>query len=136
MRNNQNIPDKEFEDILKRSVLLEPASNMEDQIMKRIHAAGSKYAVNSGFSKWLPFMIYSILASIFAFFLFMPSISQNTSKINTTFNFNRFQIVDPELFNLGPSQPYLIMSIIVFAVAVWLIILFNLPKKDSIRKFV
>ena len=122
MRNNQNIPEKDIENILKKSVLLDPSMGMEDRIMKKIHTADSKYSVNSGFSKWLPFIVYSILAAIFTFFLFMPANSQNTSKINLTFNFNRFQMVDPEIFNLGPSQPYLIMSIIVFAVAVWLII--------------
>ena len=136
MRNKQNNPEKDLEDIFKKSYLLEPSADMEDRIMQKIHAAGSKYAVNSGINKWLPFMVYSILATIFVYFLFMPSNSQNTPKINTIFNLNRFQIIDPEIFNLGPIQPYLIMSIIVFAVAIWLIILFNLPKNNSIRKFV
>jgi len=134
MTNHRNIPKKEIEDILKKSVLLDPSADMEDRIMRKIQA-DMKHSTGFSFGKWIPIMVYSIIGAIFTYLLFMPSNSLSTSNINTTFNLNRFLVVDPELFNLGPSQPYLIMSVIVFAVAVWMIILFNLPKKDSVRKY-
>lgn len=134
MMNNRNIPDKEIEEILKKSVLQEPSKDLEDRIMQKIQAH-AKHASGFNFGKWITIMVYSIIGAIFAYFLFIPKTEQSGLSLNTNFNLNRFQVVDPELFNLGPSQPYLIMSIIVFAVAVWMIILFNLPKKDTIRKY-
>jgi hypothetical protein len=131
MNNNHNIPDKDFEDILKKSVLHEPSGDMEDRIMQKI-MADAKHSTGFSFGKWIAIMVYGILGSIFAYFLFLPETVRSSLNQNTSINLNRFQVVDPEIFNLGPSQPYLIMSIIVFAVAVWMIILFNLPKKDSV----
>jgi hypothetical protein len=134
MMNNRNIPEKEIEKILKKSVLQEPSNDLEDRIMRKIHA-NAKNAHSYNFGKWITLMVYSIIGVIFTYFLFMPKSGKSTSNLNESFNLIRFQVVDPELFNLSPSQPYLIMSIIVFAVAVWMIILFNLPKKDTIRKY-
>jgi hypothetical protein len=134
MKNKKNIPEKEIENILKRSVLLEPSKGMEDRIMKKIYA-DAKQATGFNLGKWITISVYSIIGTIFTYFLFMPKSGQSSFNLNTNINMNRFQIIHPDLFNLGPSQPYLIMSIIVFAVAVWMIILFNLPKKDTIRKY-
>lgn len=134
MMNNRNNPEKEIDDILKKSVLMEPSADLEDSIMQKIQAR-AKHVSGFNFGKWITIMVYSIIGAIFTYFLFIPKSEQSGLSLNTNLNLNRFQVVDPELFNLGPSQPYLIMSIIVFAVAVWMIILFNLPKKDTIKKY-
>jgi len=134
MMNNQNIPEKEIDDLLKKSVLQEPSKDLEDRIMHKIHA-DAKHASSYNIGKWITIMVYSIIGAIFTYFLFIPKNEQSGLRLNTNFNLDRFQVVDLELFNLSPSQPYLIMSIIVFAIAVWMIILFNLPKKDTIRKY-
>ena len=132
MMNDKNIPEKEIEDILKKSVLLEPSDGLEDRIMQKINAR-AKHATGFSFGKWITIMVYSIIGSIFTYFLFMPRNGQTTLNLNT--DLNRLQIIDPELFNMGPSQPYLIISIIIFAVAVWMIVLFNLPRKDAAGKY-
>lgn len=136
MRDLKNIPEKEIDDLIKRSVLLEPAGDLEDNIMNKIYASGKKYAVESPLIKWMPKIIFGLLASIFIFFLVAPVKFQFFSNINSTVNINKFRLADPGALDLGPSQPYLIMSVIVFAVAVWVIILFNLPKKESGKRFV
>ena len=136
MRDLQNIPEKEIDDLIKRSFLLEPEGNLEDNIMNRIYATGKKYAVQSPLIKWMPKIIFGLFASIFIFFLVAPVKFQFFSKINSSVDMNKFRLVDPVAFDLGPSQPYLIMSILVFAVAVWMIILFNLPKKESRKRFI
>jgi len=89
---------------------------------------------NKQSQKWLPKIIFGLLASIFIYFLLAPVKLPFYSEINSTVNLNKFRLIDPGVFDLGPSQPYLIMSILVFAVAIWMIILFNLPKKDSVKK--
>lgn len=136
MRDTQNIPEKDIEGLLKRSVLMEPAGDMEDNIMNKIYATGKKYAVQSPLMKWMPKIIIGLLASIFIYFMVAPVKFQFFSKMNSAIDMNRFRIVDPGIYDLGPSQPYLLMSILVFAVAVWMIILFNLPKKDSPNRFI
>jgi hypothetical protein len=84
----------------------------------------------------MPKIIIGLLASIFIYFMVVPVKFQFFSKMNSAIDMNRFRIVDPGIYDLGPSQPYLLMSILVFAVAVWMIILFNLPKKDSPNRFI
>ena len=129
--NNRNIPKKEIEDILKKSILLEPSGDMEDRVMQKINTH-VKYATRFNIGKWITIMVYAIIGSIFTYFLFMPETGQSTLNLNT--DLNRFQIIDPEFINIGPSQPYLIMSIVLFAVAVWMIVLFNLPRQNTVRK--
>ncbi len=136
MRDTQNIPEKDIEDLIKRSVLLEPKGDMEDNIMNRIYATGKKYAVQSPLTRWMPKIIIGLLASIFIYFMVAPVRFQFFSKMNTAIDMNRFRIVDPGIYDLSPSQPYLLMSILIFSVAVWMIILFNLPKKDSPDRFI
>ena len=131
MRDTKNIPEKDIEDLIKRSVLLEPAGDMEDNIMNKIHATGKKYTAQSPLIKWMPKIIFSLLAAIFIYFMVAPVKFQFFSKMNSAIDMNKFRLVDPEVYDLGPSQPYLLMSILIFAVAVWMIILFNLPKKDT-----
>lgn len=136
MRDTQNIPEKDIEDLLKRSVLLEPAGDMEENIMNKIYTTGNKYDAQSPLTKWMPKIIIGLLASIFIYFMVAPVKFQFISKMNSAIDMNRFRIVDPGIYDLGPSQPYLLMSILVFAVAVWMIILFNLPKKDTPNKLI
>ena len=136
MRDLQNIPEKEIDDIIKNTVLLEPAGDIEDNIMNQIYATGKKYSVQSPLIKWMPKIIFSLLASIFIYFIVAPVKFQFLSKMNTSFDINKFRLVDPGIFDLGASRPYLILSIIVFAVAVWMIVLFNLPKKDSQNRLI
>lgn len=136
MRDTKNIPEKDIEDLIKRSVLLEPAGDMEDNIMNKIHATGKKYTAQSPLIKWMPKIIFSLLAAIFIYFMVAPVKFQFFSKMNSAIDMNKFRLVDPEVYDLGPSQPYLLMSILIFAVAVWMIILFNLPKKDTPNRFI
>jgi len=130
--NNRDIPEKEIEDILKKSILLEPSGEMEDRVMQKINTH-VKYATRFNIGKWITIMVYSVIGTIFTYFLFMPETGRSTLNIST--DLNRYQIIDPELINMGPSQSYLIMSIVLFAVAVWIIVLFNLPRKDTARKY-
>jgi hypothetical protein len=136
MRDKQNIPEKDIENLIKRSVLLEPPGDMEDNIMNKIYAKGKKYEIQSPLTKWMPKIIFGFLAAIFIYFMVFPVKFQFFSKMNSAIDMNKFRLVDPGIYDLGPSQPYLLMSIIVFAVAVWMIILFNLPKKDSPNRFI
>lgn len=136
MRDIQNTPEKEIDDIIKKAVLLEPEGDMEDNIMNKIYATGKKYAEQSLLTKWMPKIIFGLLASIFIYFMVAPVKFPFFSKMNTAIDMNKFRLVDPGIYDLGPSQSYLIMSILVFAVAVWMIILFNLPKKDTPKRFV
>ena len=136
MRDTHNIPEKEIEDLIKRSVLLEPAGDIEDNIMNKIYASGKKYTSQSPLIKWMPKFIIGIIASIFIYFMVAPVKFQFFSKISSPIDMSKFKIVDPGIYDLGPSQPYLLMSILIFAVAVWMIILFNLPKKDTPNRFI
>ena len=136
MRDLQNIPEKEIDDIIKKTVLLEPSGNMEDNIMNKIYATEKKYAVQSPMNRWMPKIIFGLFASIFIYFLLAPVKFQFFSKVNSNIDLNKFRLLDPGIFDLGPSHPYLIMSIIVFAVAVWMIVLFNLPKKDTLKRII
>ena len=136
MRDLKNIPEKEIDDLIKKSVLLEPAGDLEDNIMNKIYATGKKYAVESPLIKWMPKIIFGLLASIFIFFLVAPVKFQIFSKFSSYVDLNKFKIVDPGILDLGTSHPYLIMSIIIFAIAVWMIVLFNLPKKDAHQRLI
>lgn len=136
MREMQNIPEKDIDDLIKRSVLMEPAGDIEDNIMNKIYATGKKYAAQPPLTKWMPKIIFGLFAAIFIYFMVAPVKFQFLSRMNTSIDMNKFRLMDPGVYDLGPSQPYLLMSILVFAVAVWMIILFNLPKKDSTNRFV
>ena len=136
MRDIQNNPGKDIEDLIQRSVLLEPEGDLEDNIMNKIYASGKWYAEQSTLAKWMPKILMGLLASIFIYFMVVPVKFQFLSKMNSAVDMNKFRLVDPGVYDLGPSQPYLIMSILIFAVAVWMIILFNLPKKDSPNRFI
>lgn len=136
MRDKKKIPEKDIEDLMKRSVLLDPSRDMEDNIMNKIYAAGKNYAVQSPLTKWMPKIIIGLLAVIFIYFIVTPVKFQFLQKMNTAVDMNKFRLVDPGIYDLGPSQPYLLMSILIFAVAVWMIILFNLPKKDTPNRLI
>jgi hypothetical protein len=136
MKDLQNIPEQEIDDIIKKTFLLEPENNLEDNIMHKIYATEKKYTVQSTLNNWLPKIIFGLLASIFIYFLLAPINTQFFSKFNSTVDLNKYKLVDPGIFDLGLSHSYLIMSILVFAVAVWMIVLFNLPKKDSFKRLI
>ena len=81
MMNNRNIPEKEIEEILKKSVLKEPSNDLEDRIMQKIHA-NTKHAGGFNFGKWITLMVYSIIGAIFTYFLFMPKSGNSSLNLN------------------------------------------------------
>ena len=51
VQNSETTFVNTLDDIIKNTVLLEPAGDIEDNIMNQIYATGKKYSVQSQFSK-------------------------------------------------------------------------------------
>lgn len=135
MKNKPEIPHKELEDLLKKSVLTRPSDDLEEKVMEKIQRAES-HTTRPAISKWVLIFVYAILGIIFAIFTFVPLDIQLPSFLYSTFDPSRLQFNPSEIFGRMPSQSYLVMSCIVFAMAVWLIIFFNIPKKRRVRRFI
>lgn len=135
MKNKQQIPYNYLDDLLKKSVLTEPSDDLEEKVIKKIHE-DAIHAASPGISKWILTFVYAILGIIFVVLLFVPLDIKLPFHINRIFDLSEIQLNLADVFGLMPSQSYLVAASILFAAAVWLVIYFNIPKKDRIRKFI
>jgi hypothetical protein len=135
MKSKPEIQQKDLENLLKKSVLTRPSDDLEEKVMEKIHREAA-HAAGPAISKWVLISVYAILGIIFAIFTFVPLDIQLPSFFYNILDLGRQQFNPSEILGLMPSQSYLVMSCIVFAAAVWLVILFNMPKKRRVRKFI
>ena len=114
---------------------MEPSDDLEKKVMEKIHE-NATHAANAGISKWILIFVYAILGIILVVLLFVPLDISLPFRINGIFDPGGIQFNLADIFGFMPSQSYLVVASILFAAAVWLVIYFNIPKKDRIRKFI
>lgn len=133
MKNKEKFHARDFEKLLKDSVAEHPSKEMEERIMQKVYAYEKRKA-RSGFSNWMPSLVYGLLAAIFIYFSVAPATFGFEFTTHTLSLPWANHLLDIFFIEFGSIQPYLVMSAILFAVSVWLIILFNLPEEKSFRK--
>ena len=114
--------------------MLDPADELEDKIMYQINSSLIKSHNREKIGAWVRVMVYSILGLILTTFLVLPSNSLNIPvKIKSFFTIQWIQELDLGILSFNSIQSYLVMTVMIFAASIWLIILFNHPKKEIVK---
>jgi len=136
MNKEKDYFDEELDNQIKNLIMLNPSEDLEDKVMHQINAYHSKSYSMGNMGAWVRFMVYSIFGLILVTLFFIPSSSISIpDNVKPIFNFRWIQNLDLGFMSFSSNQSYLAMTVIIFAISVWLIILFNHPKKETLKKF-
>lgn len=136
MNKEKHYFEEELDNQIKNSVLLNPSEDLEDKIMHQINASKNKSYSRENIGTWVRLMVYSILGLILVTLFFIPSSSISIpDHMKSIFSIRWIQALDFEFMSFSSNQSYLAMTVMIFAASVWLIILFNHPKKETLKKY-
>jgi uncharacterized BrkB/YihY/UPF0761 family membrane protein len=136
MNKEKHYFEEELDNQIKNSVLLNPSEDLEDKIMYQINASHSKSYSRENIGAWVRLTVYSILGLILVTLFFIPSASISIpDHMKSIFSIEWMQTLDLGFMSFSSNQSYLAMTVMIFAASVWLIILFNHPKKETLKKY-